>query len=202
MCVVVVSLIGRICNTFCCVKLTQSTIFFKSPKSPTPKLLSERNENNGTSVPATRVGGRVKLASLSSYIKASPSSIEGNSMVRLLQFSHIGEYSLLGFRMANLNSSLLLANWLTSRQAAHSFMATCVIFTAFFSFHEPISGSAPIRQSLSPTPSCGARTFKHTNLLNFSNFKFSIFAPTTQSVTADEYRKALSGISRQWSNIL
>ena len=44
MCVVVVSLMGSICSRRCLVRATQSTILRKSPKSPTPKLSSERSE--------------------------------------------------------------------------------------------------------------------------------------------------------------
>ena len=58
----VVSLMGSICSTRCLVFATQSIIFFRSPKSPTPKLSLERRENTGTNVPAHLTGGSGKKA--------------------------------------------------------------------------------------------------------------------------------------------
>ena len=49
----VVSLMGSTCSARWCVEATQSTMFFRSPKSPTPKLPSVFSEKMGTTVPAS-----------------------------------------------------------------------------------------------------------------------------------------------------
>ena len=54
---------GRICMACWGVLTAQSISFFKSPKSPTPKLPSLRNEKTGMAVPATLRAEEVKRTS-------------------------------------------------------------------------------------------------------------------------------------------
>ena len=78
----VVSLIGRIWITFCLVRTAQSTNFFKSPKSPTPQLDSERNEKTGIATPAAFHCGRSKCAVSSCRTYKSPCCKDKLSMRR------------------------------------------------------------------------------------------------------------------------
>ncbi len=156
------SFTGSSCSTSCPVLATQSTIRRRSPKSPTPKLPSERSEKTGTTVPAARHGAKGKRASASSQTTASPLSMWGKRNVRLAPSSQRSPAALSPPTATNLYSNSPEANCEVSSAAIHSPGCCSVMATAWPETHEPTALSPPSNASRWPERNCGARTLSTT----------------------------------------
>ena len=102
--VIVVSLIGSICTTFCFVADAHVMNVFRSPKSPTPKLPSERSENTGMAHPATRKLRVLKKTSVSGGKYVSPRCKGCVWNIRLFRVSHATTAPVLLLTATNLYS--------------------------------------------------------------------------------------------------
>ena len=155
----VVSFIGSSCTNFCPVRTAQSTISFRSIKSPTPKSSSERRENTGIATPAPRHG-------VPPVLKCSPSTTTASCCrlsdlwiykVRLRPYSHAETSPESFFNDRNLYSAGNVRE-VTSIFTSHTGYPAPLMRTACLGSHCPIAGRLPDMASTSSGFTIGADT--------------------------------------------